>query len=93
MRPSYSVSVERNMVVEWDIIEHVESTREGGKFASLLTARHAAAARLEQGVGECDRVVIRDSRYECEHGYHKGWTGRAYKPLTSRTCTGSAYVL
>ena len=85
MRPSYSVSVERDMVIEWDIVEHVDSEREGGKFASLLTARHAAAARLAQGVREYDRVVIRDSRYDCEHGDHKGWTGRAYKSLTSRT--------
>lgn len=84
MRPAYSVSVERNMVIEWDIIEHIESERANGKFASLLTARHAAAARLAQGVGEHDRVVIRDSRYEVEHGYHSGWIGRAYKPLTSR---------
>ena len=47
-RPSYSVTVERLMGVDWDISEYVESEREGGYFASLLTAQHAAEHRLGQ---------------------------------------------
>jgi hypothetical protein len=78
-RPSYSVTVERLMGVDWDISEHIESERDGGKFASLLTARHAAKARLTQGIDQGQRVAIRDSRWEIEHGFHLGHTGRCYK--------------
>ena len=79
MRPSYSVTVERLMGVDWDISERVDSEREGGNFASLLTARHAASHRLEQGIDAGQRVAIRDHRWEHENGYHEGKVGRLYK--------------
>lgn len=86
-RPSYSVSVEYLIGVDWDISEHIESERDGGKFASLLTAQHAATHRLAQGIRASQRVVIRDSRQEYESGYHKGYTGRAYKRIYRQSVT------
>lgn len=78
-RPSYSVTVEVNMIREWDIREQINSQHDDGKYRSLLTATNAARARLEKGLRQGERVAIRDSRYECMHGFHQGYIGRVYK--------------
>lgn len=75
-RPLYSVVRERNMIIRWETIEEV------GEYRSLLTARHAAAHAIEQGVPKGTRVAIRDKAAEIRGGFYRGWIGRAYKPLT-----------